>query len=630
MNAAVRLKRVGVGDVLLLTERLGGGTSANAGSDKQTYYRLNPTVHEDSVRGMAADLFSGGCMHGDIAFVEAALSTRAFYHLVELGVSFPHDRYGAYAGYQTDNDQAGRGTSAGPKTSISMVESLIHEAENVGVSIHDRLEVIDLLTDGHGEEKRAVGLLALEGGSKPVVIRSDYVVYGTGGPGALFADSVYPASQTGSLGVALRAGVKAQNLTESQFGIASTDFRWNLSGSYQQVLPRYISTDTSGGDSKDFLNDYFPTQECQLKAQFLKGYQWPFDVGKLADYGSSLIDLAVYIESRLKGRAVYIDFRSNPKYGDASFAFEELPEIARAYLTQSGAAGETPLERLKQMNMPAYELYKDNGVDLDRSLVKVAVCHQHCNGGLAGSIWWESNLKNFFPVGECCGTHGVYRPGGSALNSGQVGSIRAAEMIRYRIGSRRAKQDASFSDKTLDSIEKRLDCLDGLTQKPECLDIETERKMIQTRMAEALGILRNPEQIEKAIKSNQQMSERRRSFGIEYRAQLTAYLKNEDLLMTERAFLMSAQALIKVLEGGRGSYLIGDPGRIAEVLRQPGQKSHFNERLPDSSEDHRIVQYWIDDQNRDHVGFEPVRPLPDDPIWFEQVWKEYREGSYYL
>lgn len=81
------------------------------------------------------------------------------------------------------------------------------------------------------------------------------------------------------------------------------------------------------------------------------------------------------------------------------------------------------------MNQPAIKLYKDNGIDLEKEPLEIAVCAQHNNGGLAGDLWWESNLKGFFPVGEVNGTHGIYRPGGSALNSGQVGSLRAAQYI---------------------------------------------------------------------------------------------------------------------------------------------------------------------------------------------------------
>ena len=38
-------------------------------------------------------------MHGDIALCEAQNSARAFFHLAELGVPFPYDRYGGYIGY---------------------------------------------------------------------------------------------------------------------------------------------------------------------------------------------------------------------------------------------------------------------------------------------------------------------------------------------------------------------------------------------------------------------------------------------------------------------------------------------------------------------------------------------------
>ncbi|MCD6347777.1 MAG: FAD-binding protein, partial [Bacteroidales bacterium] len=117
LNAAVQLHEKGVEYLAIITEKWGGGTSNNAGSDKQTYYRLAPDGPQgDSAVDMARSLFQGGAMHGDIALIEASLSSQAFYHLVSAGVPFPHDRYGRYPGYITDHDTKGRGTSAGPLT----------------------------------------------------------------------------------------------------------------------------------------------------------------------------------------------------------------------------------------------------------------------------------------------------------------------------------------------------------------------------------------------------------------------------------------------------------------------------------------------------------------------------------
>ncbi|MEI3005034.1 MAG: FAD-binding protein [Victivallales bacterium] len=78
-------------------------------------------------------------------------------------------------------------------------------------------------------------------------VQSENTVFATGGPGGLYETSVYPKVHTGAIGLALEAGAKARNLAESQFGLASIKFRWNVSGSYMQVLPRFISTDRDGG-----------------------------------------------------------------------------------------------------------------------------------------------------------------------------------------------------------------------------------------------------------------------------------------------------------------------------------------------------------------------------------------------
>jgi succinate dehydrogenase/fumarate reductase flavoprotein subunit len=146
LNAAVCLHRYGQKDIAIATDFWGGGTSNNAGSDKQTYYKLALSGDApDSPEDMAGDLFRGGCMHGDIALCEAMHSAQAFYNLVNLGVPFPHDVYGAYVGYKTDHDPRGRATSAGPLTSHLMFEALAKEVIEKGIKVFDRHEIVGLL-----------------------------------------------------------------------------------------------------------------------------------------------------------------------------------------------------------------------------------------------------------------------------------------------------------------------------------------------------------------------------------------------------------------------------------------------------------------------------------------------------
>ena len=429
-NAADRLWQLGQHDIVLVTENRVGGTSRNTGSDKQTYYKLTLSGGDpDSVREMADTLFAGRCVDGDIALCEAALSTQCFLKLVELGVPFPRNRYGEYIGYKTDHDPRRRATSVGPYTSKQMTECLEAAVQAKGVPMLDKTQVIKILADGG----TVCGLLCLNTAAQNdadrfTLIRCKNVIWATGGPAGMYADSVYPFSQYGATGLALEAGAKGKNLTEWQYGLASVAPRWNVSGTYMQVLPRVYSTAADGSDEREFLMDFFTDAHDMLSKLFLKGYQWPFDVRKVAD-GSSIIDILVYLET-CKGRKVYLDYRTNPAGGE--FSYDALLPEAREYLTRAGACFGTPIERLAHMNQPAIDFYRDKGVDLYTQPLEIALCAQHNNGGIGIDCWWQTDVKGLFAVGEAAASHGVYRPGGTALNAGQVGSTRAAQYIAAR------------------------------------------------------------------------------------------------------------------------------------------------------------------------------------------------------
>ena len=96
--------------------------------------------------------------------------------------------------------------------------------------------------------------------------------------------------------------IELVNLTESQFGIGTRreGFPWNLSGTYVQALPHIYSVDASGHEHH-FLAAYYRTTQELASNVFRKGYQWPFHATRMLDFGSSLVDLAIYRETR--GRA---------------------------------------------------------------------------------------------------------------------------------------------------------------------------------------------------------------------------------------------------------------------------------------------------------------------------------------
>lgn len=459
------LQENGVEGAVLITEDWYSGTSRNTGSDKQTYYKLTLAGDApDSVGEMAATLFAGGSMDGDLARIEAALSAECFFWLSAHGVPFPRNVYGEAVGYKTDHDPRSRATSAGPLTSRLMVECLERAVlAEPGVFL-DGWQVVRLLISN---DLSVEGLLCLRvprpgvspaiagpvlpAGADPdwLIVCGRQVVLAGGGPAALYADSVYPGSQAGSSGLALEAGATARNLGEWQYGLASVLPRWNVSGSYQQVLPCYISTDEAGGDERDFLSDTLTNPRDRLGAIFRKGYQWPFDVRKR--HGSSRIDLLVHRETALRGRRVFLDFRRNDPACPVPFDLSILDEEAASYLGRAGCTQPTPLERLSHLNQPAIDLYRSFGVSLADEPLEIRVCAQHHNGGLAVDSDWSTDVAGLYAIGEAAGTHGVYRPGGSALNSGQVGAWRAADAICRRL---RAKGAESRDDRRLTIPDK--------------------------------------------------------------------------------------------------------------------------------------------------------------------------------
>jgi succinate dehydrogenase/fumarate reductase flavoprotein subunit len=295
-----------------------------------------------------------------------------------------------------------------------------------GIEIIDGQRVIRILRDG--KAVTGVACVSTESGACSVIACRN-VILCTGGPAGIYLNTVYPESQHGGTGLGIEAGVSLSNLEEWQYGIASIKFRWNLSGTYQQVLPRYISVDEEGRE-REFLYDALGAESLGLI--FLKGYQWPFDTRKTegsSREGSSQVDLLVAAEIK-EGRRVYLDFTRNPKGLESGFSV--LPREAYTYLERSDVLFGTPIQRLERMNQGAIELYASHGIDLYAEPLEIAVCAQHCNGGVAVDLNWQTELAGLYAAGEAAGTFGVYRPGGSALNSTQVGSLRAAEHIASR------------------------------------------------------------------------------------------------------------------------------------------------------------------------------------------------------
>ncbi len=575
-NAADRLFGLGVKNIAVVTEGRFMGTSRNTGSDKQTYYKLSLCGREgDSVRELAETLYSGGGVKGEHALAEAAYSVRCFMRLVELGVPFPSNEFGEYAGYKTDHDPRTRATSAGPLTSKYMTEALEKSVLGKGIELIDNTRVIKIITDEKGVNGIA-GVNTLDGSLR--LIACDNVILCTGGPASIYLNTVYPESQSGSTGLAIEAGAALSNMEEWQYGIASTGFRWNLSGTYQQVLPRYVSV-TPDGEETEFLYDALG--ERSLGLIFLKGYQWPFDTRKAE--GSSMVDLLT-AEQIKKGNKIYLDYTQNPKGLDDGFSV--LPPEAYDYLSRSGALFGRPVDRLKKMNSRAIDLYASHGIDLWNDRLEIAVCAQHCNGGIDVDENWQTSIRGLYAAGEAAGTFGVYRPGGSALNSTQAGSLRAAEHIaRNPVTATRSDPVFSmpgirYGDSNLDELLNKLQ-----TGMSACADFDRNTAGMKKLFDEIRGICNG-------------------FFGIA-RAENAA--ETAELFKVYDAYLTAGSVLSAMLTS-------------AEKIGSHG--SAFVDRKPNKDPDGVRMTRTITEGTLSHIV--PVTPIPDPELWFETLLERKR------
>ncbi len=529
------LYREGVKDIAIVTEARLSGTSRNTGSDKQTYYKISMDgFTPDSPYKMACDMFSGGSCDGEKMYLEAVNSQKCFLRLCKYGVKFPTDSYGGYPGYKTDHDNTVRATSVGPLTSKKITEKLekVVLEKNKTPLFDNKLVIEILIRDG-----RAYGIKVLDTvTNKTENIFAENIICATGAPACIYEDSVYPESQHGMTGVLLEAGVRMCNFTQWQYGMASVNFRWNVSGSFMQVIPRFVSKDENGNEY-EFLADYFEDIHEAYSFVFLKGYQWPFSYSRAKE--SSLIDFAVHSETS-KGRKVYLDYRKNP----ADFCFEKLSAETKDYINGAECMADTPFERLQKLNSKAINVYLRQGINLETDMLHIAVCAQHNNGGVYTDNNFETDISGLYVIGEAAGTFGLSRPGGSALNDTQVSGLVCAKHIAN-------KTDRISNESVYDSFSNN--------ETTFTFDESISYDHFKNRMSKVASFKRD---YEGCFTLLGEINDTLASYRQKHKS-LSDYYRDKDMLLSMKALL---EAIVSELPetGSRGGAVFIKDGKVTE------------------------------------------------------------------
>jgi succinate dehydrogenase/fumarate reductase flavoprotein subunit len=310
-----------------------------------------------------------------------------------------------------------------------------------------------------------------------------------------------------------------------------------------------------------------------------------------------------------------------------TFDFSLLSPEAHEYLAKSDALFGLPIDRLRKMNTPAIELYRSHGIDLEHEPLEIAICVQHNNGGLVGDIWWESNLAHLFPIGEANGSFGVYRPGGSALNSTQVGSLRAAQYI-HACYAENPPSVSVFAKKTNSQVLAKLHMATTLAGNAAGVGNLAEKITdLRVRMTRAGGAIRNTRQIEEALADcRRDLNDFPSGLVLAGLKELPQAFRLYDMLLTQFVYLSAIAEYIRHGGQSRGSYLIQDAGG---QLPAPGLPEQFRYSLDNGDLLHSLCEVQMSYQAGWHCQFawHPVKPIPPEDNWFEKTWAEYRAGK---
>ncbi len=634
LRAAVELGRRG-SEVTIISQSAWGGTSACSGSDKQTLYTANSADQGDNFKDMARAICSGGAMDEDIAYVEAVGSTRAMASLQFLGLPLPQDKLGGTLRYQTDHDEVGRATSCGPRTSRLMVKVLAQEAIRLDIPFFNLTTAVKVLTEGEGAARRVVGLLAIrpkeQSEKNPyglVLFQCSTLVFAAGGPGELYRDSVFPNRCFGSLGLALEAGLDLVNVTESQFGIGTRreGFPWNLSGTYVQVIPHIYSVDEDGAEHH-FLADYYRTTQELCSNVFRKGYQWPFHATRMLEFGSSLVDLAIYREGQ-RGRRVFMDFNRNPLPvpGDSEFSLDRLDDDVRTYLEHAGVNQTLPIDRLRHMNPLAIELFRRYKVDVSAEHLEFAINNQHMNGGIAVDIWGRTNVRGIYAIGEAAGTHGATRPGGSALNAGQVFGTRVAE----HIAASGCANSPAAEDLT-GNFARAIAGLKSVLREESNLSARAIRNEVQARMSDTAGILCTSADVSKGLKDARALNAAVRSKGVCFRSngEVARILQWQQMALASEAVLAALEHFIAAGGGSRGARAVCDPqgDALPMMVHRPLSEYRFRTERDEDKKQQILVRMEGDEMV---ISTRKIRQLNEsEKSFFERDWPDWLTGAIY-
>jgi len=252
-------------------------------------------------------------------------------------------------------------------------------------------------------------------------------------------------------------------------------------------------------------------------------------------------------------------------------------------------------------------------------MLEISLCAQHNNGGLDIDLHWQTRVEGLFAAGEVAGSHGVYRPGGSALNAGQVGSTRAALYVAKR------RADLTVDSKTFSLLaEEAVQEMDAIadTVFGSESNIKEYRMKVSSLMSTYAGAIRNKEKIADSLSEVQTIAKDfSKLIRINQPYQLRWVYRLRDMLISIQCYMTAMIDYARVGGKSRGSALYTDPAGTKPYQQLPNE---FIFTVDDGKLDEDIQTVRYSDGSCS-TEWRKRRPIPENNDFFEVTWKSYRE-----
>ncbi len=231
-------------------------------------------------------------------------------------------------------------------------------------------------------------------------------------------------------------------------------------------------------------------------------------------------------------------------------------------------------------------------------------------------------MRHFFPIGEVNGSHGVYRPGGSALNAGQCGGLRAAQYIAKRYRDEPPSAD-DFAPCVAEQVEHRCRQIAQLLHRGGSAEaLAAYRHALQLRMSAFGAQIRDGEKLQHALREAGAQFAAWQDYGVTDPRDLPYAVKNLDGIIMQLACLT---AMVEYHQQGgtsRGSYLVMDRGGVLPCTEL---EDDFRFKLGEDCLREKICEVFFHPNGEATCRWVDRRPIPQEGDWFENVWADYRE-----